>query len=87
VRVRDLEALECREVVELVTEFLGGAMVPEDRARLEQHLLVCPPCTAHVAQMKSTVEHLARLAAVDAAPAVSPALVDMFRNWKKRFSG
>jgi hypothetical protein len=59
--VRGLAQLECREVVERVTDFLGDALVPADRARIEQHLLVCPPCTMHVGQMKSTLGHLATL--------------------------
>ena len=61
VTVRDPASLECKEVVELVTEFLGATMAPEERARLEQHLLVCPPCTLHVAQVRSTIAHIAEL--------------------------
>lgn len=80
----DPTRLECKEVVELVTEFLGGAMLPEDRARLEQHLLVCPPCTLHVGQVRSTIGHLADLRANRTPAEVGPALVDLFRQWKKR---
>jgi anti-sigma factor RsiW len=84
VSVRDPARLECKEVVELVSEFLGGSMTAEDRARLEQHLLVCPPCTLHVAQVKATVRYLAELR-VDRTPAqVGPALIDVFRQWQKR---
>ena len=81
--VRDPAELECKEVVELVTEFLGGAMAPVERARLEQHLLVCPPCTVHVAQVRSTIEHLAELREREPEQ-VGPALVDLFRQWKAR---
>jgi hypothetical protein len=84
VTVRDPAVLECKEVVELVTEFLGTTLAPVDRARLEQHLLVCPPCTLHVAQVKATIAHIARLRTADAPVDVSPALVDLFRQWKKR---
>jgi hypothetical protein len=83
VTVRDPARLECKEVVELVTELLGDAMAPEDRARLEQHLLVCPPCTIHVAQVRSTIDQLAGLREGRAVQ-VGPALVDLFRQWKKR---
>jgi hypothetical protein len=72
----------CKEVVELVTEFLSDSLAPADRARLEQHLLVCPPCTVHVSQVRTTVELTAELRngpAIDAAPA----LVDVFRRWKQ----
>ena len=85
--VRDPAVLECKEVVELVTEFLGSTLAPVDRARLEQHLLVCPPCTLHVAQVKATIAHIAQLRADDAPVDVRPALVDLFRQWKKKRTG
>jgi anti-sigma factor RsiW len=84
VTLRGLATLECKEVVELVTEFLGDAMAPADRARLEQHLLVCPPCTVHVAQVRATIAHLAELKTDGARTEVGPALVDLFRQWKQK---
>jgi anti-sigma factor RsiW len=82
VTVRGPESLVCKDVVEMVSEYLDGAMSPTDRARLEQHLLVCPPCTAHVGQMRSTLEQLAKLRA--SPPDAGPAVVDLFREWKRR---
>jgi len=82
--VRDPATLTCREVVELVTELLEDALEPEDRVRLEQHLLVCPPCTAHVGQVRSTIALTAGLGARATSNEVSPALVDLFRQWKPR---
>ena len=76
--VRHVITLTCREVVELVTEMLDDAMPAEDRARLEQHLLVCPPCTAHVQQVRDTIA-LARELPASAPPA---AIADVFRKWK-----
>jgi hypothetical protein len=83
VTVRDPARLECKEVVELATEFLGDAMDPEERARLEQHLLVCPPCTIHIAQVRSAIGHLAELREREPAE-VGPAFIDLFREWKAR---
>ena len=85
--VRDPAVLECKEVVELVSEFLGSALAPVDRARLEQHLLVCPPCTRHVAQVRATIAYVAKLGTSDAPVDVSPPLVDLFRQWKKKRTG
>jgi anti-sigma factor RsiW len=84
VTVHDPALLECKEVVELVTEFLGSTLAPVDRARLEQHLLVCPPCTLHVAQVRATIAYVAKLRESDAAADVSPALVDLFRRWNEK---
>ena len=80
--VSDPASLACREVVELLTDLLSDAMPPEDRARLEQHLLVCPPCTLHVRQVRSTIELAAELRA-PAVPA-APAVLALFRQWKAK---
>ncbi|HEX3770862.1 MAG TPA: zf-HC2 domain-containing protein [Polyangiaceae bacterium] len=84
--VRGPATLVCKEVVELVTEYLDQAMSPEERARIEQHLLVCPPCTLHVAQVRATIARLAELRAKPDAEA-GKAMVDLFRQWKKRGAG
>jgi anti-sigma factor RsiW len=81
--MRDLVDLTCREVVELVTEYLSHAMSPDDRVRFEQHLLVCPPCTAHLGQVRSTVAIAGSLDA-DVPPAADPALLAVFDTWKKQ---
>jgi anti-sigma factor RsiW len=82
--VSDPAKLECREVVELLTEFLSDAVPPEDRARLEQHLLVCPPCTLHLAQLKTTIGLTRELGRADDS-AVAPApVIDLFRRWKAK---
>jgi anti-sigma factor RsiW len=78
--VRHPTTLTCKEVVELVTELLDDAMPPMDRARIEQHLLVCPPCTLHVRQVEDT-RALAR--ELPAAPP-SPQILDVFRRWKTK---
>lgn len=79
--VPDPTTLVCKDVVELVSEFLGGAMSPADRARIEQHLLVCPPCTIHVAHVKSLVARLADLRGGGKAVEVGASLIDAFRHW------
>lgn len=81
----DSNAIElvCREVVELVSEYLGGTLPPHDRARFDQHLATCPPCTAYLAQMKTTLELSAQLGPTG-APAdeqVAEQLGDLFRRW------
>ena len=80
--VRGVATLTCKEVVELVTELLDDTLEPEDRVRLEQHLLVCPPCAAHIGQVRSTIALTAGLRS-DAIPVeAGPVLVDLFRQWK-----
>lgn len=82
--MRDPTGLLCKELVELVTEYLGGTLSTEDRVRLEQHLLVCPPCTVHVGQIKRTIELAGELHDDPAGAAPEAALVEVFRRWKQR---
>jgi len=84
--VRDPAMLACREVVELMTELLSAALSPEDRVRIEQHLLVCPPCTLHLGQMKSTIALTRELRGgtgdrADAA-GLPAAVMALFQRWK-----
>ena len=79
----DSNALElvCREVVELVTEYLGGTLPARDRERFDQHLATCPPCTAYLAQFKTTLELAAESASAPAEDNVAEQLGEMFRRW------
>jgi anti-sigma factor RsiW len=75
--------ISCREVVELVTAYLEGALSRDDTERMEAHLRLCPPCVQYVEQIRST----ARIAAVAAAELeLRPdreALLAAFRAFKR----
>lgn len=45
--------LACADAVELMTEYLEGAMPDAERRRLEVHLESCPGCTEYLEQMKT----------------------------------
>ena len=53
--------LLCVEFVEVVTDYLEGAMDARDRERLERHLSACPHCTRYLAQIRSTIDLVGRL--------------------------
>ena len=55
--------LTCKEAVELVTDYLEEALLPEMEARFNQHLDTCPGCTLYVDQMRQTLHTLRQLAA------------------------
>jgi anti-sigma factor RsiW len=46
--------ISCREVVELVTDYLDGALAPDVHERFEAHLAACPPCVFYVEQIRTT---------------------------------
>jgi anti-sigma factor RsiW len=78
--VRD--ELSCQELVELVTDYLEGALAPGERARFEAHLAECPGCEAYLGQMHGTVAALGAVAGLEARPEVA-ALLATFREWKR----
>ena len=51
-------AIDCAEVVELLTDYLEGALEDPVRAEIEAHLALCEGCDTYLAQMRSTIESL-----------------------------
>lgn len=77
------EYLTCREMVELVTEYLEGAMSPRDHAIFEAHLAVCPGCSAYFEQMRQTIRLAGKLTEGSIDPQARDTLLSVFRNWKR----
>lgn len=79
------DELACREFVELVTDYLEGAVPPAEKRRLEVHLAECPGCAAYLEQMRVTVELTGSLDpdAELPPPAVREALLTVFRAWRQ----
>ena len=74
-------ALTCRELVELVTDYLEDALDPAERARFEDHLDGCAGCRAYLGQMRGTIWIAGHLCERTASPATMDALLDAFRGW------
>jgi predicted anti-sigma-YlaC factor YlaD len=53
--------MTCQEFVELVTEYLEGALTEERRAELHAHIKECGGCTAYLQQMRDTIAALSTL--------------------------
>ena len=75
--------MSCRELVELVTEYLDDALSPADRARFEAHLAECDDCSAYVAQFVQTLDALGGLRGEEPEPAAVDALLEVFRGWAR----
>jgi anti-sigma factor RsiW len=73
--------LTCREVVDLLTEYLEDALPPLERARVEEHLAVCPDCRAYLAQTRTTVRLLRGLREETVPQETVDELVRAFRRW------
>jgi len=74
--------LPCQEVVELVTDYLEGALSPAEHRRFEAHLAGCPHCTEYLAQMRETIRLAGRVTPEDLTPQMRTDLTDVFRRWR-----
>jgi anti-sigma factor RsiW len=74
--------MTCRQVVELMTDYLDGALSPDDRARFEAHLAGCDGCRAYLAEMRTTREVVGRLADESIPKSLEDELLKAFRDWK-----
>jgi anti-sigma factor RsiW len=78
-----VEELSCREVVEILGDYFDGAMTPEDRIRLEEHLADCDGCTAYLEQLRVTIRLSGRLSEEAVASEAMAPLLEAFRAWRR----
>ncbi len=79
----DAEALSCQELVELVTDYLEGALDERDRRAFESHLDGCDGCTEYVEQLRVTIRLTGTVTFDDLPPAAETALLQAFRDWQR----
>ena len=75
--------MTCQELVELVTDYLEGALSSGDHARFERHIAGCPHCTIYLDQMRITIRTLGRLPEDTLSPDARDALMGAFEEWKR----
>ena len=74
--------LVCQQVVELVTDYLEGALSRSQRRRFEAHLAGCEHCTEYLAQMRATIALTGRLQAEDLSPEMREEFSSIYRRWR-----
>ena len=77
-----VEQLSCRELVELVTDYLEDALPAEERARFEEHIGGCSGCKTYLEQIRQTIETLGRLPEDGLTPDAERTLLEAFRGWR-----
>jgi predicted anti-sigma-YlaC factor YlaD len=75
--------LTCRELVDLVTDYLEGALPPRDRLDFERHLVWCSFCRDYLDQMRTTIELTGRPDDAEPPAPLREQLLDAFRDWKR----
>ena len=76
-------AITCKELTEALTDYLEGAMPPEDRARFEAHLAICDGCVTYVDQMRQVIATVHELRPDDIEATAPDDLLAAFRAWKR----
>jgi len=82
--VSTVEAFSCQEVVELVTDYLDGALEPDEHARVERHLAGCTKCDAYLDQIRTTIRLVGRVDAASLSAETQRGLVEAFRSFAQR---
>jgi anti-sigma factor RsiW len=75
--------MSCRELVELVTDYLEDALPPAERTRFEEHLAICPGCVTYLEQIRTTVQTVGTLREESIPPSTRDELLRAFRDWKR----
>jgi anti-sigma factor RsiW len=74
--------VSCRQAVELVTDYLEGALSPRARRRLERHLAKCDGCEGYLAQVRAVVVATGAAGPEDLDPETMAGLVELFEQYK-----
>jgi anti-sigma factor RsiW len=72
--------LTCKQVVELVTDYLDGELPAAMREAVERHLQACPHCVTYVEQMRLTAASLRDVPVESISPQARAELVAAFRS-------
>jgi predicted anti-sigma-YlaC factor YlaD len=75
--------LQCRDMVELMTEFVEGAMPSPQRVRFEEHLAGCPGCRRYLDQIRTSMRLAGRITEEALPPKAWRELLVAFRGWKR----
>ena len=70
-------------MVELMNDYLEGAMPSDDRAEFEEHLSVCDGCTNYLGQLRATIKSTGMLTEDQIPEHQKQRLLMAFRDWNR----
>jgi anti-sigma factor RsiW len=74
--------MTCKEIVEVITDYLEGRLPPEDRERFEAHVEGCSYCANYLDQMRETIATLGTLRTESLSRETRDGLLEAFRGWR-----
>ena len=72
----------CQQAVELVSDYLEGALSRAERRRFERHLAGCPHCSEYLAQIRKTIELTGAITPDDLTPQAQDDFIALYRQWR-----
>jgi hypothetical protein len=81
-----VQEITCKELVEVVTDYLERRMPPYRRLLFEEHVAFCSWCQTYLDQMRETIRITGTLTEGDLSPETRDALLETFRDWKAQSS-
>jgi anti-sigma factor RsiW len=72
----------CREVTELLTDYLDDAIPAPERARLDAHLAECDGCSAALDQLRETIRVTGTVTEAQVAEERLEPVRSVFRAWR-----
>jgi anti-sigma factor (TIGR02949 family) len=73
--------MPCRELIEVITEYLEGGLAAEDRTRFEEHLEACSACRMYLDQFETVIRTLGRIEEDQLDAELRAGLVAAFSDW------
>lgn len=82
--LRRRNELVCQQAVELISDYIEGALTRSERRRLEAHLAGCEHCEEYVRQIRMTISLSGRVASEDLSPQMREELILLYRRWRQQ---
>jgi anti-sigma factor RsiW len=73
--------MTCEHLVDLVTDYLEGALSETDRARFDEHIAQCTMCEVNLERMRMLIRELGGLHERDIDPVALAEMQASFRGW------
>jgi anti-sigma factor RsiW len=81
-RFRPRRGMVCQEAVELVTDYLEGALSQAQRRRFEAHLAGCLDCPEYLAQIRAVIALAGSITPDDLTPRMRGEFISLYRRWQ-----
>lgn len=75
-------SIDCADLVELVTDYLEGAVDEPTRAEIEAHLALCPGCDIYLTQMRDTIQAVGHVPVQSLSSDAVDGLMTAFRGFR-----